>query len=387
MLTIFLSDLHIGLNTPTNWYQKSLHQKYLKAILRYIQSNGYRVRDVVILGDWFEYWMYLPKGPIPINLREIFQANADIFTPARDGDFISCLDSIQGNFCYINGNHDMLVSAKEINKHFHRLSRKGKYVICNETPQNNTVYKTNGIYAEHGHNHSMLSRPDNSKSNLFAPLPVDYFICRTWSDIVSQYLNSLEEKNSTGFFPKNKPLFGTGEKALDGISKSTERGKSFAEVILYLLVSIATKGKEKPYQYSYLMPDGSQISAAEAAEMFPDLTITPKNLPGLLTDLGRSLTSIGKTFCQQGYKVVLMGHTHIPKIEHCLYLKSFGLKQGIIVNTGFLCPNEREFSSGNTLTFAEVEQKDKQYYARLKKIDYPATTISTMKELMVKDND
>ena len=383
MLTIFLSDMHIGLNTPTNWYQKSLHQKYLKAILRYIQTNGYRIKDVVILGDWFEYSLYLPNGPIPVSLREIFQANADIFTPARDGDFISCLDSIQGNFRYVNGNHDILVSAKEINKHFHRLSRKRKYVVCDGTPQDNTAYKANGIYAEHGHNYSMISRPDNSSDNLFAPLPVDYYVCRTWTDIVSQYIDCLGEKNSADFFAENKPLFGTGGISLDSLIKSADRRKSFAEVVLYLLVSLATKGKGNPRQYFYLMPDGSRISAAEAAEMFPGPTITKKTLPGLLVDLSRSLTSVGKTFCQQGNKVVLMGHTHIPKIEHCLYMKSFNVNLGIIVNTGFLCPSMKEFNNGNMMTFAEVEQKDGKYYTRLKKVDYPHTTISTMKELMV----
>jgi UDP-2,3-diacylglucosamine pyrophosphatase LpxH len=383
VLTIFLSDLHIGLNVATNWYQKSVHQKYLKAILRYIQTNGSQIKDVVILGDWFDYWMYLPKEPLPVSLEEIFAANQDIFAPSGDGDFITCMDSIQGDLRFVNGNHDMTVSAKDINSHFRPLSTRGKQVVCEGSPENNSVYKAEGIYAEHGHRYILLSRPDNNQRNLFKPLPLDNFVCRTWADISLQYLQALGKENVAHLGIPSKPVIGSAPISLGCLLKSTFLKISFPEVILYSMVALATKGKESAHEYFFLMPDGSNISAAEASKMFPDISISRKNLPMLIAEISRSLTRRKKAFCRQGYRVVVMGHTHLPKIELYPDMKSFGKYTGIIINTGCLCPSIRQLNHGRHMSFAEVEQKDGRYYARLMKVDYPDTTISVIKEIKV----
>jgi len=56
--TYFVSDVHLGPNYSSNWYQTIVHGDYFKAVLRYIQDKKKKVGDVVILGDWFDFQVY-----------------------------------------------------------------------------------------------------------------------------------------------------------------------------------------------------------------------------------------------------------------------------------------------------------------------------------------
>jgi hypothetical protein len=42
---VVLSDVHIGTNVPTNWYQKSFHEPYLSAILDYVIDNADSIQE------------------------------------------------------------------------------------------------------------------------------------------------------------------------------------------------------------------------------------------------------------------------------------------------------------------------------------------------------
>jgi UDP-2,3-diacylglucosamine pyrophosphatase LpxH len=58
---VVLSDLHIGNNTNTCWYQASLHEKALVAVLRWIIARQSSVREVILLGDIFDVWSTRPR--------------------------------------------------------------------------------------------------------------------------------------------------------------------------------------------------------------------------------------------------------------------------------------------------------------------------------------
>ena len=62
-------------------------------------------------------WMY-PSSVLPPTVQQIFDANPQVFNRQSDGsgDFVSCMDSIHGTLHYINGNHDISVTAEDINK-------------------------------------------------------------------------------------------------------------------------------------------------------------------------------------------------------------------------------------------------------------------------------
>jgi len=382
MKTVFLSDLHIGLNAPTNWYQKTFHQQYLKAILRYIASHGEEIQDVVMLGDWFDYWVYLPEGPVPGSLSEILDANPEIFSPSADGDFITCMDSIQGELRFITGNHDLMVYAKALNQRFRALSQRGRQVVCRAIPQENMCYQSGGIYATHGHVFSLCCRADNSKSNIYKPLPIGHYISRTWSGTYQERLGQ-GETNAALLLNSGYPMFGVDPISWSDILMARGRKSTLAKMILYTVIVLATKGQEAPEAYFYVMQDGTKINAVQAAEQFPELSIK-KNLPALMVDINRSLTREGETLCKQGHKVVVLGHTHIPKIKLILYRKYFKIEAGIYINTGFLSPSKADLDQHKSnFTFAEVERKNGKYDVRLLRVDYPHTTISKLQEISV----
>src|SRR5438552_11922164 len=56
--TVVISDVHIGTNAPTCWYQRSVHEPYLAAILDYVVAHAKagenRVGGLVVLGDLFD---------------------------------------------------------------------------------------------------------------------------------------------------------------------------------------------------------------------------------------------------------------------------------------------------------------------------------------------
>jgi UDP-2,3-diacylglucosamine pyrophosphatase LpxH len=99
---IFLSDVHIGSGSATNWYQDKYHWENLHAIFQYILENGKSIEDLVLLGDFVDQWTELPQGVYPA-LTEIMAAdnNRKIFSLLKE-----CLVTVE-NIFYLNGNHDM----------------------------------------------------------------------------------------------------------------------------------------------------------------------------------------------------------------------------------------------------------------------------------------
>jgi hypothetical protein len=67
MATVVISDIHIGNNSRTNWYQQTIHEKYLVTALDWIIANKevLGLTKFLILGDLFDYWTYAPNVAPP----------------------------------------------------------------------------------------------------------------------------------------------------------------------------------------------------------------------------------------------------------------------------------------------------------------------------------
>ena len=69
-----LSDMHIGNNASTCWYQRSAHEPYTVAALEWIVRNADMFQEVVLLGDLVDMWTY-PPAIHPPSMAEIIAAN------------------------------------------------------------------------------------------------------------------------------------------------------------------------------------------------------------------------------------------------------------------------------------------------------------------------
>lgn len=374
MRYIFISDVHIGTNTPENWYQSSAHESYLKAILQYIQTNSNEIQDVVILGDWLELWMYTPEPQISASLNEIINSNPGIFTKQADGDFITCMDSIQGNLCYVHGNHDMTIDFDELNNYIKLQSDTNKQIVCLDR-----IYGNNGIYAEHGHYYDLLCQPDNNDSNIYKPLPIGYFISRVAALWCEQKLQKDNKQNSAELLNQGYPDKESIIKTI--ISTIKDDYGSFAHILMINLANLV--GYNNPKDLIFTIPDGTSISAAEIENLFPSVIKSIDDVVELLlVNINNSLDDYGKALCNESYnkiknKVVVMGHTHSPVLKEHSFL---GFDKAIYVNSGFLCPSIPDMGNGKIMTFVEVEENQSGFIVRLKKVDYPDTTITTLIE-------
>jgi predicted phosphodiesterase len=342
MKTIFLSDIHIGTNSITNLYQASKHQAGLKSILRYIQSNSGQVKDVVILGDWIDLWMF-PSSVTPPTVQQIFAANPAVFNIQPDGDFVSVMDSVQGNLVYANGNHDIAVNVWDINSHFAPASKKGRSVLCCKS------YTAGSIHGEHGHWCSMVCRPYEGEK-----LPLGYYLTRAGMQniIVSQKdlppLNVLAIQELISY-----------------------NNLTFSEAILTFQANQI--GFAKIEDLIFTMPDGSTIGADAVAAKFPDLSINDMDF--LRVDVGGTLNvNAADHLAHSEHNVLVFGHTHIKEL--------YGCNGKIYANSGFLCAATPDQNGVAVSTFVEVEDSDaSSYKVSLMKLDYATGSISTDKTL------
>src|SRR4028118_1830430 len=104
---VVLSDIHIGTNSPTNWYQKNFHEPYLSAILDYVINNAAAIQELILLGDIFDFWTYPPDRQPP-TCADILNANPNIF--GINGRLSQALTALEGRVTYVNGNHDMNIT-------------------------------------------------------------------------------------------------------------------------------------------------------------------------------------------------------------------------------------------------------------------------------------
>lgn len=325
MKTIFMSDIHIGIDFPTNLYQSSKNQANLKKILSYIQANAAQIKDVVILGDWLDLWMY-PSSIRPPVAQQIMEENPQVFTPQTDGDFVSVMDSIQGNLVYVNGNHDINVTEQDINGHFAPLSKKGKRVRCISSPD---CYEAGGLLGEHGHWYSMVCRPYKDEA-----LPFGYYLTRAgMQDLVN-----------------NKDLPPLNVLAVQELISYYEM--TFAQAMMTFQAN--QLGFAKIKDLIFKMPDGSTIAADAVAAKFKGLSIN--DIDFLRVDVGGSLNvSADNRLKAMRRKVLVMGHTHIKE----LYVHD----NKVYANSGFLCADSPDENGIPVSTFVEVEDLGSEHYA------------------------
>lgn len=355
MSDIFISDLHIGINAETNLYQKETHEKALKKVLKFIESNCEKINNVVILGDWIDLWMYKTTAKpqkiksdesninevLPIA-QQIFEQNPGIFADDNKdgmGNFVSCFNKIKGKFYYVNGNHDISLTEDEITDYFKDKVNDWdeKFEYCGDT------YFDNKVHGEHGHFFSMVCKPIDDNQSVTPltdteneDLPFGYFMTRLAADADVKAPEDMTEK----------------------LTSYTSEGDSFSTSMLKTITdqynsSKKDKKDKKDYiHFDFTMPSGFSKNAKLVAEMFHDIDgefdlNTFLNTDGVLGTLGLApqAKDILKNHARD-VNVVVMGHTHNATI--C---------EGNYVNSGYLCGERKSLYPSSIVLINRETQK------------------------------
>jgi ribose transport system substrate-binding protein len=181
-LVIILSDIHMGIDTATDWYHKEVHEKYLIKILNDIVINANQIQEVILLGDIFEFWLY-PPNQLPPTLDDIIDANPDIL--GFNGKLRQALSALKGRMVYLPGDHDMNITKFDLIKIRSTDGYTIKYYSNTYIPSYDT-----GILFTHGHELSLFNAP--CFESPLAPLPIGYFVARA---IAYKVHNLFTKKN------------------------------------------------------------------------------------------------------------------------------------------------------------------------------------------------
>lgn len=389
--TYIISDVHLGPDYSSNWYQTSVHGDYFKTVLKYIQDKKKKVGDVVILGDWFDFQVYdLNFSPdkhskhkyAPVTLVQIIDAHPKLFkrqTGEHSGDFITLMDTISGNLHYVNGNHDYFLKVDDINKCL--AAETGRKIVSSDPdPFQNIVYETDFVHAEHSHKHTLFNNT-YAYDNGLNQTPAGYFIARIQADQSNYQLrqkgldNAAQLKN----FGNQAPGMAV---YLFALIASLPRSSSFAGHMFQAYIDVFKNEYPITDDAEFVMPYPSKLTDTAHAPVgyyalkletakakFPELFhfFDASSWGRLKRDRNSGLNAFGRNNLDK-YKILIYGHTHEP------YIYQKGDQQGspVYVNSGFNCPDEVSMNATGAekkhLTFVEIEETDRYLYVTLKAV-------------------
>lgn len=322
---VILSDIHIGTNLPTCWYQPGVHQKPLLEILDWICQNKATIKELVLAGDVVDTWTY-PFSIKPPTFADIVASNPAILGP--NGGLARVLDALDGAVTYLPGNHDLQVTENDVSK---IVSPAGHHLRFTPTAQ-----RIGDMEILHGHQFTLFNAPDLFTP--FAPLPVGHFVSRMISTYVQRLLpdgktvaDLPDQGNPNGFDWSNiiahgisKADLSVTDALLDGLAG--ELGLSETEPIQLADGTVTTIAKVK-ILYQNLFSRWIEENGGGKAGLF----VARK---AALADYN---TAYMGWFAQrhafkQNINTVILGHTHDP---------ISGLSGSLInyVNAGFECPS------------------------------------------------
>lgn len=343
---VVLSDVHLGTDAPTVWFQPEVHGDSLARLLRWVVAERTSIRELILLGDVVDLWTY-PADEVPPTFADIVAARPEVLGP--DGLLAACLDALDGAVTYVPGNHDLALTAEEVAL---VRSRGGHHLrLVDDVP----YQPAPGVLVEHGHHHTMFNAP--AEHGPWAPLPLGYFVTRAVS---TMWARRLEPGRTVADLPDQGAPNGLDLGALGAVASGI--GSVSIAAALIDIVSGSTKvGLDEPIR----MPDGSTATLRQAREVYADSWTrwSDANGGGIVgygaafrATMADADGSYLGWFAQQralrhGAELVVMGHTHAP---------IGGLDDALVdyVNSGFDCPSapdQAREANPLQMTFAVID--------------------------------
>jgi UDP-2,3-diacylglucosamine pyrophosphatase LpxH len=335
-----ISDIHIGTNYPTCWYQASVHEPMLIRVLEWVIQNSVNIKELVILGDLFDFWTYPPEVQPP-TIDDILQANPNIFGP--QGKLGQVLDALSGRVIYLCGNHDMNVTQADLSK----IVSPGGHTV----QKGEDLYldpKNFGVYYTHGHLTTLFNAPDTVNTQ-FGGIPLGHFVTRAVAHMVQQ---KLKPGQTAADLPSQGSPYDTDLSSFFTALTHGVMYPSIANMFLDYIIKTTQIDPNTPVT----MADGSKVAIGSVGQIYGNLWTQWVGRYGyiytykaLMADYDGSYMGwfAQKLAYESNAMLTVMGHTHSPKL---------GLPQGDTVsyiNSGFECLAKPDFGT-QVFSFAVI---------------------------------
>ena len=338
---VALSDVHIGNGAPTCWYQARVHEPQLAALFAWILANRNSIREVILLGDMFEFWTY-PPAMKPPSMRDIISANPGMLGPR--GALAAVVRAFPNQVRLVRGNHDGNLTRTDIQD----LSRSlgGRIELVDAGTRVASGISGKRTLFTHGHHTCMFNAPDDRSK--WGMIPIGHFVTRAISYQLSKTLPPGKTAADTS--NSGNP---TGVNLSSVVAAWNRRDDLAAFLIEYIC-----RATGLPKTLPIVMPDGSKTTAQEAARVFAGLfTVWAKRLGRQLDAMRAANADWGggddlAWFAQRlamrtSSDLAVMGHTHSA-------VAGLDVSPVDYVNTGYECVS-RPDSARTPFTFAQVD--------------------------------
>jgi UDP-2,3-diacylglucosamine hydrolase len=346
---VVLSDIHIGDNSRTCWYQDGVHFSYLASVLNWIVARRASIREVIFLGDAFDFWTYEPSRPPP-TMRQIIDANLRLL--GSKGPLAALVSAFPGQVRLLRGNHDENLTRTDIGLLNTYLTGNANTGIELVTDPGRLVVGAGGARTlfEHGHHWCMFNAPD--RTSRWNELPVGHFVSRGIAYRVAK----------TGKTAANLPVSGNGDMGPTGGDYWAIFRKAVKRRDLNLVAELmehVTRKTGLAQGQPISMPGPSQSSLAHAQNVFRGLFADWKGREGLWNAAragaadatGDDLAWFAlRQALRTKADLVVMGHTHTAVSG--LTVAPLGVDY---VNSGFECVSLPDAARGKECTFALVD--------------------------------
>lgn len=344
--TVVLSDIHIGTGSKTCWYQRSLHEPYLAAVLDYVIAHAGGsdpITKLVVLGDLFDFWTYPPEQKPP-TVKEIIAANQPIL--GKGGKLAEAVAAVQGNAIYLHGNHDIQITQADLD---HLPLGGGRRL----TLVDDLIVDDSELVLTHGHLFTMFNAPDERYPG---EVPVGHFVTRA----IAHYLETTlaADQTAASLQDQGSP-YGFDLASFIPALWADLTSPSVTSTLLDYMSARCGLSETAPIT----LADGSTTTIAEAKKKYDGLwddwvarfgggergeTIAAKAAQADYDGSYMAWFSQKAAF-DNSARGTVTGHTHHPK-------EGIQNSRTLYVNCGFECPSSLDIASGRDLfTFGMIE--------------------------------
>jgi len=354
-LAVVLSDIHIGTNTPTCWYQPTVHDGYLTAALQWVARND-RVRDVFFLGDLFDVWTY-PPSMRPPTMAEIIAANPKLLGPA--GPFAALVKALPWGVTFMPGNHDGTISDRDVaalNASLGGNVLRGEAMrlvtdasVVPKPPKADAPR----VVLSHGHHWCMFNAPD-ARSPWANTLPVGHLVSRA---IAYKWAKALKRGDTVADLPK---MGNPGIEPLRlPVSRIVDLWLGSSDDIVSPMIDYVRRQTGLPLEEPVLLPGSPTTTAAAAKRDFAYLFADWESRLGRRNDAKRAAMAdlkgaylawfAQRLALQTNADLVVLGHTH----EAVSGVRKSPIRY---VNNGYMCVAKPDLRSTDvTFTVIDLE--------------------------------